>query len=247
MNDKIYETFSKNLEYWLSVRGKNQADMYKYMEVSSAVASDWCKGKKIPRADKLVKLSEWLMVDVNDLITDSKANISILTIGEKIKLRREQLGISQTELAELMGYSGKTSISKIESRGNDLTMNTIKKFARALDMSVNELIETDNLSSPDNIGERIKNLRKQKGMTLEQLGKIAGVGKSTVRKWENGIISNMRADNLNNVSKALGTDVDYLMGIKTEENNFELIDKIAMLNQRDRQLLNDIVDSMLKR
>ena len=34
-----------------------------------------------------------------------------------------------------------------------------------------------------NTGEKIKYLRKQKGLTLEELGKLCGVGKSTVRKW----------------------------------------------------------------
>lgn len=36
-----------------------------------------------------------------------------------------------------------------------------------------------------NIGQEIKRLRLEKGMTLEQLGDKCGVGKSTVRKWGN--------------------------------------------------------------
>ena len=44
------------------------------------------------------------------------------------------------------------------------------------------------------IGKRIKELRLAKGMTLEELGNKVGVGKSTVRKWETGIIENMRRD-----------------------------------------------------
>ena len=42
------------------------------------------------------------------------------------------------------------------------------------------------------MGQKIHELRTQKGLTLEELGNIVGVGKSTVRKWENGIIANMR-------------------------------------------------------
>ena len=44
----------------------------------------------------------------------------------------------------------------------------------------------------ENIGERIKRLRSKKNMTLEELGNQVGVGKSTVRKWETGMIANKK-------------------------------------------------------
>ena len=49
-------------------------------------------------------------------------------------------------------------------------------------------------------------------MTLEDLGDKVGVGKSTVRKWETGMIANMRRDKIKKVADALGTTPDYLMG-----------------------------------
>ncbi|MGN1382108.1 MAG: LexA family protein [Eubacterium sp.] len=62
------------------------------------------------------------------------------------------------------------------------------------------------------VGERIKSLREQQGMTLEELGNKVGVGKSTVRKWENGMIENMRRDKIAKLAKALGVTPLYLMG-----------------------------------
>ena len=44
------------------------------------------------------------------------------------------------------------------------------------------------------MGQKIKALREENNLTLEQVGNAVGVGKSTVRKWENGIIANMRRD-----------------------------------------------------
>lgn len=60
-----------------------------------------------------------------------------------------------------------------------------------------------------NIGEEIKRLRDEKGMTLEQLGNKCGVGKSTVRKWEKGIIKDMRRDKIEKLSMALGVSPSY--------------------------------------
>ena len=62
------------------------------------------------------------------------------------------------------------------------------------------------------IATKIYNLRKEKGMTLEEVGKIVGVGKSTVRKWETGMIGNMKIDKIDLLAKALKTTTAYLMG-----------------------------------
>ena len=62
------------------------------------------------------------------------------------------------------------------------------------------------------MGKKIYELRTQKGLTLEELGNMVGVGKSTVRKWENGMIANMKRDKILKVSEALETSPAYLMG-----------------------------------
>ena len=43
----------------------------------------------------------------------------------------------------------------------------------------------------EGMAQRIKKLRQEKSMTLEQVADVVGVGKSTVRKWETGMIANM--------------------------------------------------------
>ena len=61
---------------------------------------------------------------------------------------------------------------------------------------------------------KIKELRQERGLTLEQVAKVVGVGKSTVRKWETGMIANMKRDKIASLAKALGTTPAYLMGWK---------------------------------
>ena len=56
----------------------------------------------------------------------------MLELYKNIKARREELGLSQSELAELTGYTSKTSISKIESGHIDLPQSKIAIFADAL-------------------------------------------------------------------------------------------------------------------
>lgn len=61
-------------------------------------------------------------------------------------------------------------------------------------------------------GSIIKQLRLKNNMTLEQLGDKVGVGKSTVRKWENGMIANMRRDNIAKLAEVFNVSPTYLIG-----------------------------------
>lgn len=75
-----------------------------------------------------------------------------------------------------------------------------------------------------NMAQKIKELRQQRGLTLEQVANVVGVGKSTVRKWETGMIANMKRDKIAALAQALGTTPAYLMGWQDEddENPHEL-------------------------
>lgn len=64
----------------------------------------------------------------------------------------------------------------------------------------------------EGMAQRISQLRRDRGMTLEQVADRVGVGKSTVRKWETGLIANMRRDKIAALAAALGTTPGYLMG-----------------------------------
>lgn len=56
----------------------------------------------------------------------------MLQLYENIRKRRTELGMSQQELAELVGYTGKSMIAKIESGKVDLSQSKISDLADAL-------------------------------------------------------------------------------------------------------------------
>lgn len=66
--------------------------------------------------------------------------------------------------------------------------------------------------SQNDLSRKIKALRTSRGLTLEQVAEQVGVGKSTVRKWETGMIENMRRDKIAKLAAALHTTPGYLMG-----------------------------------
>ena len=53
-------------------------------------------------------------------------------IGKRIRRRREELGMTQEELADKLHYKSKTTIAKIENGTNDIVQSKVVEFAKAL-------------------------------------------------------------------------------------------------------------------
>ncbi|MHD0316508.1 XRE family transcriptional regulator [Fusobacterium sp. THCT1E2] len=74
-----------------------------------------------------------------------------MTIGERIKKKREELKLSQEQLAEIMGYKSKTSIHKAEQGITDLPQSKIIEFARALKTTPSYLMGWEEKTEKSNI------------------------------------------------------------------------------------------------
>lgn len=53
------------------------------------------------------------------------------------------------------------------------------------------------------LGQKIKEARLQKGLTQEELGKVVGLQKSAIAKYENGRVVNIKRSTLQKLAKAL--------------------------------------------
>lgn len=75
-------------------------------------------------------------------------------MGTIIKKRREQLGISQEQLANILGYKSRSSINKIELNHTDLPQSKIVALAKALSVTPAYLMGWEDLeqSTPKSNG-----------------------------------------------------------------------------------------------
>lgn len=84
------------------------------------------------------------------------------------------------------------------------------------------------------IGRRIKGIRMNKGMTLEEFGKLFGASKSSVLGWERG--ENIpNPERLKKIAEIGGVDLDFLLNGDVfdsfKKGNEELIDFVKTLKQ----------------
>lgn len=94
----------------------------------------------------------------------------MLELYKNIKRRRQQLKMTQTDLALKMGYADKSMIAKIEKGNVDLPQSKILAFANVLETTPGELMGWDYEAEPTEIIDNIYKLDKIK---LPMLGKVA--------------------------------------------------------------------------
>ena len=81
------------------------------------------------------------------------------------------------------------------------------------------------------IGKKIKNIRKSKNMTIQELANSINKSKSTVSKYENGDIS-IDIQTLYEISNALNVHVEQLLYIKSNIDNIHnnnIVNALKML------------------
>lgn len=92
-------------------------------------------------------------------------------IYQRIKMRREELGLSQEALAKRMGYKSKSSINKIEMGINDIPQSKVLAFARALNTTTAYLIGDDDSREINSIPSGFEPIPKMQKVPL--VGHIA--------------------------------------------------------------------------
>lgn len=79
-----------------------------------------------------------------------------MTIGDRIRIKREELSLSQTDLAKKAGYNDRTSISKFEHAGDDISMKQVKRVAKALGVSAAYLMGWEEQSKDKTINDLLE-------------------------------------------------------------------------------------------
>lgn len=108
----------------------------------------------------------------------------MLELYKNIREKRKKLKMTQTQLAELVGYTDKTMISKIESGNVDLGQTKIIAIANALGTTPKELMGwTDSSEAPTA-------LRPDETELLTSYNKLNNVGKEKVRVYASDLKAN---------------------------------------------------------
>ena len=170
------------------------------------------------------------------------------TFSDRVKKERERAGLSQTQLARICGLSG-SMISCIECGKSAGSEKVLVAVARALRVNPEWLRcgsgkREGDFPAPPPVAhqpfpERLKQLRKQAGLSQRQLANFVGVSMAAVSCWETGTRETPAGDNLVRLAQALGLDPAEVIKVDgknaTPSNEVQLLAAFRALSE-ERQI-----------
>ena len=109
------------------------------------------------------------------------------------------------------------------------------------------------------MGTRIRDARLAKGLTQEELGKLVGVQKSAIAKYEKGRVVNIKRSTLQKIASALNmnpTNLIFEESPKEAANlhvkiitDFDLMDALRdyyCLSEENKKMVRDLIHNLKK-
>lgn len=88
---------------------------------------------------------------------------------------------------------------------------------------------------------KLKQRREQLGMTLTELERRSGIGKSNIKKWEDGTVANMRRDSILRYADALNVSPLFIL---YGDNYDEFMDNAALALKPTESKMLDIMKKL---
>ena len=130
MSEETYQKiFSKNLNYYMELNGKNQTDLINDLGFNKSAVSTWCNGTRLPRMDKVEILAHYFNINRSDLIEEK--NESVLTKKDNRDITKDLNSI----MAKLKsGNDGPASYD-----GEELSSEAMELFRDELEIALKRL------------------------------------------------------------------------------------------------------------
>lgn len=113
------------------------------------------------------------------------------------------------------------------------------------------------------ISKKLKNRRKEIGLTMLELAQKVGVSEATISRWESGDIANMRRDKIASLANALQVTPAFIMGwdeteplsaikhspeeITLDDFSYAMYNEMKELSEEDKKALLDMAKIFKKR
>lgn len=213
---KVNATVSKNLTHFIKIRDYTQADLASMMGVTPATVSNWCKGIKLPRMDKIDKLCSILNITRSDLIEDmtqtnaQKNEIFLDTIKELC----DKNNISITKLEKDIGLS-RGAVYKWSS--SNPSAKVLEKLSDYFNVSIDYLVSGK--------------IQESSSQTVEIIKEMLSSSSSIDEHSDEYLIINA----YRNADSLTRDMVKRCLGISTAEDKEVIVDKIVRKVLREKE------------
>jgi len=206
-------------------RGLSLAEFAAKAGISTSYLSEIERGAKKPSLKTMDKIAASLNVSLSQLVSLEQECDGGLSVGDKIRLIREESGLNLSKCAEQIGISV-SYLSEIERGNVNPSVDTLKAIAKILKTPVSNLMGTGGT-----LGGKLKRSREEQGLTQAQLAKAAGVSPGLIGQIEHGRVQ-PSLQTIESLAAVLGTSPCYFI-----VDNAGTEEMLQLMNPEVRELL----------
>ncbi|MHB0886212.1 MAG: helix-turn-helix domain-containing protein [Bacillota bacterium] len=161
--------------------GYTLSELAKRTELSISYLSEIERNHKTPSVRAIDRLASALGVSKSAIIPQEAVDQG-LSLGDKLRLQREEHQLTLNELALRAGISA-SHLSDIERGQSDPSVDTLRNLARVLELPVSLI-----LSPVNTLGEKVRMTRETLGLSRKELAERSGISPAMVAQVESGVV-----------------------------------------------------------
>lgn len=133
---------AQNLKYLRTKAGKQQKELALILNVSKATMTKYESGMVEPNIETIVRIAEYFGVTLDELVLKDLRPSAPIYVSNLRYLRKKH-NITQTELAKVLGFKGKSSVCAIETGTVEISVDNLIKLADYFNVTLDELAKED--------------------------------------------------------------------------------------------------------
>ena len=131
-----------NIKFLREQRGMTQQELANLFGVDQKTVSSWERGRRTPGIEMIAELAGYHEVSLDDLVLrDMKPAMPVYALN--LKYLRKKHGMTQQEMAGLLGYRGKQGYNAIETGKAKPTIDILEKLADFFGVTIDQIVIQD--------------------------------------------------------------------------------------------------------
>lgn len=141
-SNEIAQRMGWNIKKLREQKGLTQQELAVRVDVAQATVANWESGRREPDINILIRIAKLFNVTLDELVM-KELTPPIPMYARNLEYLRKKRGMSQQEIAELVGLKNKSSISLIEAGKYELSVANLEKLADFFGVTMDQIIKQD--------------------------------------------------------------------------------------------------------
>ncbi len=257
MNDNI--EIGRRIKSAREEKGMTQEELGKILGLNKSSIQRYETGKiqkiKLPILENIAFILDvnpsWLALKTDDPKYYGESTNAPGSLGQRIKQRRQELGLSVDELAEKLSKNRATIYRYESNEIEKLPTTVLKPLAKALNTTPSALMGWEEEKNNDSFWSRFYELCEEKGVAPSKVVKELGFSNAICTQWKNGR-QKPSSEKLMKIAEYFDVSEQYLLygkertseSMEVSEMEKEILEIYNQLSDEKKEIFKKFLDSL---